>query len=107
MLSSRAGFVATAGGISVFITLALMLMTVIQPTSLEHSSPFHGHNGSAFTGPHRQVPIQPLTDIDESSDDQLWTVQSRMLGVSLSYFRKTAYTDVSLVLEDLCYLDAA
>jgi hypothetical protein len=84
MPSSRVAFIASAGGLSVFITLALMLMTVMHPTSLERLSPFQNHNGSAFTAPHSQVAIQPLTHIDESSDDPIWSIQNRTLGVSLS-----------------------
>jgi hypothetical protein len=69
MLSSRVSSVAAAGDILISITQALMMMILMESTSLEHLSPLYDHDGSAFTVPHNQMAMQPLMYIDDLSDD--------------------------------------
>jgi hypothetical protein len=79
MLSHRGGFLVAVGGMAIFLIFTTTLLSAMRPISLEHMSPSRTHHLKSYTVP---MTIQPLLHIEEPSDDNLWTIQNRTLGVS-------------------------
>jgi hypothetical protein len=84
MLPYRTGLFVAVGGTVMFLICITALLSTMRPIALKHVSPLHAEHGKSYIVPKVSTPIQPLLPIDEPSDDEIWTIQNRTLGVRLS-----------------------